>query len=87
MRSASTRPCPVGRSLAAAATGARRVERLLIAGHDVPSVGLGCPHGPVLALRAARFLPPPNSVLASAAAAARGMEGGRRGAALQSGDT
>jgi len=27
--------------------------------------GWGCPHRPVLALRAARFLPPPNSVLAA----------------------
>jgi hypothetical protein len=41
-----------------------------------PSVRLGCPLRAVLALRAARFLPPPNSVLALRAA--RGMEGGRR---------
>ncbi len=33
----------------------------------------GCPHRPVLGLRPARFLPPPNSVLATEAAAARGM--------------
>ena len=43
--------------------------------------GRGCPHRPVLGLRPARFLPPPNSVLAAEAAAARGMEGGRRGEA------
>jgi len=65
-------------SSAARSTRVRGARRLRFLTYVRLASGLGCPHRPVLALRAARFLPPPYSVLAAEAAAARGMEGGRR---------